>query len=52
MKSELISTGVCILLLIRLFGPKMEKVTAALRKLHNKELHNLYSSLNMRRMTM
>jgi predicted house-cleaning NTP pyrophosphatase (Maf/HAM1 superfamily) len=27
-----------------LFGPKREEVTEFLRKLNNKELHNLYSS--------
>jgi hypothetical protein len=28
----------------RIFGPKRDKVTGELRKLHNKELHDLYSS--------
>jgi hypothetical protein len=28
----------------RIFGPKRNKVTAEWRKLHNGELHNLYSS--------
>jgi hypothetical protein len=28
----------------RLFGPKRDKETGRLRKLHNEELHNLYSS--------
>jgi hypothetical protein len=28
----------------RIFGPKREEVTGELRKLHNGELHNLYSS--------
>jgi hypothetical protein len=28
----------------RIFGPKMDEVTGALRKLHNEELHILYSS--------
>jgi hypothetical protein len=28
----------------RIFGPKREEVTGGWRKLHNKELHNLYSS--------
>jgi hypothetical protein len=28
----------------RLFGPKRDKVTGEWRKLHNEELHNLYSS--------
>jgi hypothetical protein len=29
-------------------GPKSEKVPGSWRKLHNVELHNLYSSLNIR----
>jgi hypothetical protein len=28
----------------RIFGPKMDGVTGGWRKLHNEELHNLYSS--------
>jgi hypothetical protein len=28
----------------RIFGPKREEVTGERRKLHNKELHDLYSS--------
>jgi hypothetical protein len=28
----------------RLFGPKRDEVTGDWRKLHNEELHNLYSS--------
>jgi hypothetical protein len=28
----------------RIFGPKRDKVTGDWRKLHNEELHNLYSS--------
>jgi hypothetical protein len=28
----------------RIFGPKCEEVTGEWRKLHNKELHDLYSS--------
>jgi hypothetical protein len=28
----------------RIFGPKRDEVTGELRKLHNEELHNLYSS--------
>jgi hypothetical protein len=28
----------------RIFGPKRDEVTAEWRKLHNKELHDLYSS--------
>jgi hypothetical protein len=34
----------------RIFGPKREEVTGDWRKLHNEELHNLYSSPNMIRM--
>jgi hypothetical protein len=30
----------------RIFGPKRDEVTADWRKLHNEELHNLYSSPN------
>jgi hypothetical protein len=33
-----------ILLLRRIFGPKRDGVTGGWRKLHNEELHNLYSS--------
>jgi hypothetical protein len=32
----------------RIFGPKMDDVTGEWRKLHNEELHNLYSSPNIR----
>jgi hypothetical protein len=32
--------------LSRIFGQKRDKVTGDLRKLHNEELHNLYSSSN------
>jgi hypothetical protein len=28
----------------RIFGPKRDKVTGVWRKLHNEELHDLYSS--------
>jgi hypothetical protein len=34
----------------RIFGPKRDEVTGVRRKLHNEELHNLYSSLNIIRM--
>jgi hypothetical protein len=30
--------------LTRIFGPKRDEVTGGWRKLHNEELHNLYSS--------
>jgi hypothetical protein len=29
------------------FGPKRDEVTGGRRKLHNEELHNLYSSSNI-----
>jgi hypothetical protein len=31
----------------RIFGPKMDEVTGELRKLHNEEIHILYSSPNI-----
>jgi hypothetical protein len=31
----------------RILGPKRDEVTGGLRKLHNEELHNLYSSSNI-----
>jgi hypothetical protein len=31
----------------RIFGPKRDDVTGDWRKLHNEELHNLYSSQNI-----
>jgi hypothetical protein len=34
----------------RIFGPKEEEVTEDWRKLHNEELHKLYSSPNIIRM--
>jgi hypothetical protein len=34
----------------RIFGPKRDEVTGDWRKLHNEELHNLYSSPNIIRM--
>jgi hypothetical protein len=34
----------------RIFGPKRIKVTGGWRKLHNEELHNLYSSPSIIRM--
>jgi hypothetical protein len=33
-----------------IFGPKRDEVTGGWRKLHNKELHNLYSSPSIIRM--
>jgi hypothetical protein len=30
----------------RIFGPKRDEITEGWRKLHNEELHNLYSSPN------
>jgi CYTH domain-containing protein len=32
----------------KIFGPKRDEVTDEWRKLHNEELHNLYSSTNIR----
>jgi hypothetical protein len=34
----------------RIFGPKRDEVAGGWRKLHNEELHNLYSSRNIIRM--
>jgi hypothetical protein len=34
----------------RIFGPRRDEVTGDWRKLHNDELHNLYSSPNIIRM--
>jgi hypothetical protein len=34
----------------RIFGPQMDEVTREWRNLHNKELNDLYSSLNIARM--
>jgi hypothetical protein len=34
----------------RLFGPKMDEMIGGWRKLHNEELHNLYSSPGIIRM--
>jgi hypothetical protein len=34
----------------RIFGPKRDEVIGGWRKLHNEELHNLYSSLSIIRM--
>jgi hypothetical protein len=31
----------------RIFGPKRDEVTGERKKLHNEELHTLYSSLNI-----
>jgi hypothetical protein len=35
------------MVLSRIFGPKRDDVTGDWRKLHNEELHNLYSSPNI-----
>jgi hypothetical protein len=35
----------------RIFGPKGDEVSGGWRKLHNEELHNLYSSLSIITMT-
>jgi hypothetical protein len=35
----------------RIFGPKRDEVTGDWRKLHNEELHNLYSSPDIIRTT-
>jgi hypothetical protein len=35
----------------RIFGPKRDEVTRGWRNLHNEELHNLYSSPSIIRMT-
>jgi hypothetical protein len=34
----------------RIFGPRKDEVTGDWRKLHNEELHNLYSSPDIIRM--
>jgi hypothetical protein len=36
----------------RIFGPRRDEVTGGWRKLHNEELHNLYSLLSIIRMSM
>jgi hypothetical protein len=35
----------------RIFGPERDEVTGGWRKLHNEELHNLYASPDIIRMT-
>jgi hypothetical protein len=35
----------------RMFGPKREEVVGGWRRLHNKELHNLYASPNIIRVS-
>jgi hypothetical protein len=35
----------------RIFGPRRDEVTGDWRKLHNEELHNLYCSPNIIRMS-
>jgi hypothetical protein len=42
--------GVRERVLRRIFCPKRDEVTEDLKKLHNEELHNLYSSPNLIRM--
>jgi hypothetical protein len=37
------------LFLRRIFGPKREEVAGSWRRLHNEELHNLYSSSSIKR---
>jgi hypothetical protein len=37
---------------LRIFGPKRDEVTGGWRKLHNEQLHNLYSSPSTIRMIM
>jgi hypothetical protein len=37
-------TRLCYRALRRIFGPKWDEKTGGWRKLHNEELHNLYSS--------
>jgi hypothetical protein len=37
-------------MLRRIFGPKRDEVTGSWRKVHNEELHNLYSSPSIIRM--
>jgi hypothetical protein len=39
------STVFEIRVLRRIFGPNIEEVTRGWKKLHNKELHNLYSAI-------
>jgi hypothetical protein len=36
---------------LRIFGPKRDEVAGGWRKLHNEELHNLYSSPSIIRMS-
>jgi hypothetical protein len=36
--------------MLRIFGPKKDKMIGDLKKLHNEELHKLYSSLSNIRM--
>jgi hypothetical protein len=38
------------MVLRRIFGPKRDEVTGGWIKMHNEELHNLYSSPNVIRM--
>jgi hypothetical protein len=36
----------------RIFGPKRDEMVGGWRKLHNEELHNLYSSASIFKITM
>jgi hypothetical protein len=36
-----------LIVLRRIFGPKRDEVTGEWKKLHNEELHDLYSSSNI-----
>jgi hypothetical protein len=38
------------MMVLKIFGPKRDVVTGGWRKLHNEELHNLYSSPSIIRM--
>jgi hypothetical protein len=39
-----------VLRTIQIFGPKRDGIIGCWRRLHNEELHNLYSSPNINRM--
>jgi hypothetical protein len=44
--AEIDILGVRILFYREIFGPKREEVAGGWRRLHNEELHNLYTSPN------